>query len=598
MMRHAAAALTALALLVAHDPLHSSGALDAQQANRSTSGSELELLRMASDLENAGDLGGAADAYRAVLDQRPASLSALISLERLLRVQGDLDAMIPVVERHLHDAPGSAIGHQMLLRIHAEADRPEAFADVAETWIEATPTVETPYREIARLFEAAGDYAGALRTLERGRDRLGGPSALALELGGLHAAMGDARQAAREWSRAVGEQGEGFLLVERRASSLPDGGARVLPLLVRSLVDDGASLPRRRAAAVLAIEAGLEADAGEIAVAVADRLAGGERQGFLVEVARRSEGAQLPRVAYWAYSELLEGDEDELESLAIRSRLAELALLLGDTTAARQSLAALEAGAAYGSIEQRRAAARQIMIAIDEGGSERAQQELVAFRERFPQATELDDLSAALAERQITAGQFDAATTVIQGVRGPRTDRLRGRLALARGDARAARIALLAAAPGLYGAEATEAIELARLLGRLSDEGARVVADALRAQDTGTAGEAVVELLGRSSSLPTSERPALLDFAADFADRAGLGAEAEQIRRTLILEHPDAFETPPALLALARALAARPDGLSEAQQLLERLVLEYPRSALVPQARRELDRIQGRVPRS
>jgi hypothetical protein len=31
---------------------------------------------------------------------------------------------------------------------------------------------------------------------------------------------------------------------------------------------------------------------------------------------------------------------------------------------------------------------------------------------------------------------------------------------------------------------------------------------------------------------------------------------------------------------------------------LEKLIIEYPRSALVPQARQELDRLQGRVPRS
>jgi len=31
----------------------------------------------------------------------------------------------------------------------------------------------------------------------------------------------------------------------------------------------------------------------------------------------------------------------------------------------------------------------------------------------------------------------------------------------------------------------------------------------------------------------------------------------------------------------------------EVRRLLERLILEYPRSALVPQARRELERLRG-----
>ena len=63
-----------------------------------------------------------------------------------------------------------------------------------------------------------------------------------------------------------------------------------------------------------------------------------------------------------------------------------------------------------------------------------------------------------------------------------------------------------------------------------------------------------------------------------------------------------------AILALLKDLFLKRHGVNldflrrlpeaEARAFLERLVLEYPRSALVPQARRELDRLLGRVPRS
>jgi TolA-binding protein len=51
------------------------------------------------------------------------------------------------------------------------------------------------------------------------------------------------------------------------------------------------------------------------------------------------------------------------------------------------------------------------------------------------------------------------------------------------------------------------------------------------------------------------------------------------------------------LLHLARAAAAR-GRAAAAVRSLERLILDYPESALAPEARRELDRVRGLVPRS
>jgi TolA-binding protein len=68
------------------------------------------------------------------------------------------------------------------------------------------------------------------------------------------------------------------------------------------------------------------------------------------------------------------------------------------------------------------------------------------------------------------------------------------------------------------------------------------------------------------------------------------------MRREIVAEYPRSREAPSALLALARTVAQRPGSHDEGRLLLERLILEHPRSALVPQARRELDRLLGRVP--
>jgi TolA-binding protein len=77
-----------------------------------------------------------------------------------------------------------------------------------------------------------------------------------------------------------------------------------------------------------------------------------------------------------------------------------------------------------------------------------------------------------------------------------------------------------------------------------------------------------------------------------------LDSEAERARRVIVTDYAQAPEAPAALLALGRALGARNETLDEARSFLEKLVLDHPRSALLPQARQELDRLQGRIPKS
>jgi TolA-binding protein len=60
--------------------------------------------------------------------------------------------------------------------------------------------------------------------------------------------------------------------------------------------------------------------------------------------------------------------------------------------------------------------------------------------------------------------------------------------------------------------------------------------------------------------------------------------------------YPQSSAAPAALLSLASALVARGASIVDARLLLEKVILEYPKSALVPQARRDLDRLLGRVP--
>jgi TolA-binding protein len=59
----------------------------------------------------------------------------------------------------------------------------------------------------------------------------------------------------------------------------------------------------------------------------------------------------------------------------------------------------------------------------------------------------------------------------------------------------------------------------------------------------------------------------------------------------------DGAAPPAAELEWARVLA-RQGNVAEAIEHLERLILTYPSSAVVPEARRELERARGAIPRS
>jgi tetratricopeptide (TPR) repeat protein len=567
--------------------------LAAQQGD-AASHAELQRLQVAVTLERTGDLAGAERALLEVLEANPTSLSGLLSLERVLRLAGRPADLLPAIDRLLARDPASAIGHQMRLRTHSALDRPDDIERSGAAWIRAAPGIATPYREIARVWSARGEHRRAAAALEQGRARIRRGEALALELGDIHAELGDWRRAAREWDLAIGEEGRGLLLVRRRLAALPDGGATIAPRIVDALLAPPASVIRRRAAVELAIAVGLEARAHAAAAALLADLPETQRQSFLIETARQADGARLHHLAHWAYSAMGQVSAAG-RALAIRKRVAELSLILGDTAAASVAFQEIERAYSPGSSERREAAAIRVQLAARGGEPDAAARDLAEFRQTFPDAPELD-ATAAIVAAAVLARDPAAAERLLIGVRGPRSSIVRGRAALYRGDMAAARTAFLAAAPALSGAEQTELIALAALLGRLSPAGGALAAEALGLVDAQRQRDAVALLDEESVSLPGDERAALIDFAAGLADRIGARDESEALRRTIVTDYATSIQAPAALLALARAFAANEPRSDEAAELLERLILEHPRSALVPQARRELERVRGRVP--
>ena len=170
----------------------------------------------------------------------------------------------------------------------------------------------------------------------------------------------------------------------------------------------------------------------------------------------------------------------------------------------------------------------------------------------------------------------------------------RGYLLLDDGQVAQGRGALLMAVSGLEPAEATEVIQFAGLLNRLSPLGTQLMAQAGVLAHQGQ-GEAAATMLADSlESLDPDERAAVLSEGARMAERGGAGELAAGLRARLLIEHAEAPEAAEASLELARFRAQSPGGLDEAIRLLEDLVTSRPNAAVAPDARRELERLLGR----
>lgn len=551
---------------------------------------EQELLREAASLEGAGDHAGAERVLAQVLAANPTSLPGLLQMERVLMVQGRAAALLPLAARVLERDPGSALVHQMRVRALAVLNRPAALEEAGEAWIAATPGLEVPYRELSRIWQQRGEHERAIAILERGREAVPKQDGLALELGEAYTRVERWEEAAAEWARAIGPDGRGQHAVERRLRLLPDGGAHVLPPLIEALSAGDAGAASLRAASILAIDAGLGREAETLMGRAAAALAPGARSGYLAEVARRADGAGLAQVAYRAYDALERSmDGSGSQVWAIRARLADLALITGDTMRAAEIYRRMERAFDRGSPERRGAMAVRVHLAARDGDAAGARKALSGLRREYPRAPELDGAAAEVAGAYLRVGDAETAAAVLDGVEGPRVLRMRALLALREGDVQAGRRLLLEAVPGLHGEDATQAIALIALLLRLSPGGGALIAGMVASGLP--APHSLDTLADRAAGLPAGERSAILDFAAESADRAGRTDEADALRRIIVEEHPEAPEAASAMLALARGLAERPAAQEEARILLARLLVDYPRSALVPQARRELERL-------
>jgi hypothetical protein len=558
--------------------------------------SESALLREAAALESKGDFAGAELLLDRVLEANPTSTGGLFALERVLRAQGRTVEVLAAVDAFLAQDASASGPRYLKLRILVEADSLSGLREEGLRWIELAPASPEPYREVARVYERALGPQAALEILEMGRDRTEDPAALALETGDLRLRTGDTQGAGVDWARAVGPSGEQGAAVLRRVGQLRGEREAVATSVVEELEGASPTPARRQLASQVALEGGLEEEAIGIARGLLDEMRPDDRRGFLSDLARRAEERRADPVALWAYMALRETAQAESEVRALDLRIAETALLVGDTARALEARRQAADALPEGSPERRRALAQNLRIEVRRADASPPvlADALREFKVEFPEAPELDDLAALVSVRLQAEGSMEEAAVVLQGVDGPRSALERAYLSLDGPAPVQARDDLLRSLEGLPASQATEVIALVDLLDRATPEGGMLAARATVLAHRGAPKQAAEEVeLGRHS-LPGADQASLLALAGRVTQRAGELAAAEELWRAVVIEFPAAPEAPEASLALARLKADSGDaGLAEAIQLLEALILTRPNSPVVPTARRELEELRA-----
>jgi hypothetical protein len=549
------------------------------------------------DLERSGRLDLAAEFYLSTARTSPANVAALLGLERVLPQLHRMPELLPLVQRAVaRDSVNIAL-RGLLVRTYVALDLPDSAAAVTARWAHASPHDEAPYREWALALTDRRLNESARQVLLAGRKALGQPTAFAIELAELDEQTGDLHGAAREWATVVATSPAQAQIAADQLSAAPmDQRERI----VRGLTSRDATAPAVRLAAELVLGWGdparawstFEPTLGPPSV---------ESAHALRRFADLAGAAGTP--AAWRVRGLALGRLAMLvpESVAVRVRVDAARALLhgGDATAARAQLERVAAAAAAPPEVRQLAAATLIAALIHDGQLDSAAVRLRAAAGGL----DLEDrgaLGCALAQAFIRQGRLALADSALADDSSIEALALHGRIALYRGDLGEARARFRAAGP--YAGDrhdATERTALLALLERIRGDGSPMLGRALLALARGDSAAAVTGLREAADRLEaTGGRADVLLLAGRVAAGLDGGGEIAAALFEDVVRTGGAGAAPPAAeLEWARLLARR-RMTSDAVQHLEHLILTYPGSAVVPEARRELERVKGAIPRS
>jgi tetratricopeptide (TPR) repeat protein len=553
-----------------------------------------DILARGLDLERQGRLEEAADAFRVLLSRDPVNAAALLGIERVYDRLGRRDSTLALVRRALASNSQNLTARQVELRTSYALGGEALAVEALERWVAVAPRSEAPYAEWVRILLQERRLEQARAVVAGGRERLGDSTRLGPQAAQVEGASGSWLGAAREWRGVVLRQ-PGYL--GPATFALEPVPVNERERVLRLLAEGDSAHPGRRLAAELLLAWNEPARAWALIRTALPRNAE-ERRTALRHFSDRALARETPE-AQRAGGEALEAlaaGAPPPEGARLRVESARAFAAAGDVVAARRVLLQMAQDASAPPGAAASAVAALVDMAARAGDAAEAQRVLEGGRARLP-GSEALRVSRVVARSWIRSGELSRAEAVIAADSSLAAEEVRGWIALYRGHLSRARELLRASGylPPEAGGSADRAAAAALLQAVESDSVPALGAALLQAARGDSLGAARA-LVPIARQVRSGEAELLL-VAAGLARSGGDVALAESLWSEIITQHAQAPAAPPALLALARALRDR--GLvSQAASRLETLILAYPESALVPEARRELDRIRGLVPRS
>src|SRR2546422_2011886 len=550
------------------------------------------------ELERTGRYADAANVYLTIVRADPINIPALLGLERVLFVLNRMPELLPLVQKARGRAPNNPALRSLELRTYAALNEGDSLEAAALRWAASAPLSDAPYREWGLALVDHRMWDDARRAYLTGRKTLGGEGTLAIELAELEQRAGNWEASAREWARAVVRSPDA---APNAASQLSESPAPLHERIVRVLTGPEARPRVRRIAAELLLTWGQPAQAWSVfEPTLSDSDAQGSLRRFadLAGTLRTPEAHRVRGLALTRWADLVPWP------LAARARAEAVRELLegGDRVAARRVLEGLatDSTAATDAHSVAQSALLQVLIA-DGGVQLDVAEKQLADPKNGLSADDRAALRLALARARIARGELDRATAALGDDSSITAVAQRGWIALYRGDLKGAMEAFRLAGPyATDRAATTDRTAMMALLQRIQQESSPELGSALLTLARGDSTSAVAGLRHAAGRLPVQAgRLEVLLLAGQVA--AHLGGEhdvtAVALSDEIVPAGGEGAAPPAAELDWARLLV-RAGRSGEAIPHLEHLILTYPSSAVVPEARRELERAKGAIPKS
>lgn len=550
------------------------------------------LASRAFDLERSGNYAGAVNAYRALLADEPALLSALLGLERSLSALSRLPEMTHEIGILMASPQPPTAAFAVAVRVWTAAGLPDSARTVVDRWAAADPGSEEPWQEWGDAAVGHRDFSLARAALLAGRARLGHPGALAAELAQLASLQEDYPTAVAEWVLALAALREQRNPAEALLGQAPPARrAEVLSLLLAT--GDPAAM---RVGAVLAARWG-DPLRGFEQLKRALSTDGDSQVDELTHFRDEISGLMTPagRLATGRVLEALGVLHDGEDATRYWLDAAQAYSDAGDAEAARRSLTRLAAGAGVPVEVASRATVTLLGVLVEEGRMAEADRQFAALRDGLG-VDDLERLSRRIAQGWILAGDLDRAGAAVVADSSVEGLDLAGRIQVYRGDLAGGSDLLKAAGP--FSGSREETSSRVWLLALLQVVGADSSVElgggllALEQGDTLRAAGLLEEVGGRLPVLEGGAELALL--AGRLYAAGGRIDDAERIWTTA------AGSEAPAAAAAASLELARLEGSSgrreNAVARLEALIVAWPSSAVAPDARRLMNTLRGATP--